>query len=122
MTDVQGSSGYFSVRHSFQCTSSDVIYCISCCKCPNLLYIGETSQLLAERFRSHLSDIRTNKNTEVAIHFNSNGHSIDDIVVCGLLYECDKNVRRCKETRLIQRLGTLTPGGLNAEEDSRWHR
>jgi hypothetical protein len=87
--------------------------------CPGLLYIGETGQKLAERFSSHLSNIGRNVNTsDVAQHFNSQGHSIDDIVITGLLNAPEKTSRRIKEAKIIRKLGSLYPNGLNREEDS----
>ena len=116
---VVGPSGSVSIYKTFTCTSKGIIYAILCTKCPQILYIGETGQMLAERFRSHLFDIRHNSNhSEVANHFNSVLHNIDDCIVTGLKYVSNREERRLKEAHLIRRLGTLIPQGLNREEDS----
>ena len=70
----------------FSCVTKDVIYCIECGKCGDI-YIGETERRLGDRIREHLRDIKTkNRNKEVAIHFNSPGHSLENFKV-QILYE-----------------------------------
>ena len=49
-TSISGSKSNFVIRHNFTCTSSNIIYCISCIKCCKL-YIGETGRRLSDRFR-----------------------------------------------------------------------
>jgi hypothetical protein len=83
-----------------------------------MLYIGETERMLSVRFREHLSSVRNSRDSEVARHFNSFGHTIDDIGVFGLLYQNETYKRRLSEAKLIKKLGTLVPFGLNQEEDS----
>lgn len=114
-TTIAGPDATFHVKSSFSCTTKNVVYCILCINCGKL-YLGETKRMLAERFREHLRDITKKKTTSpVAQHFNSAGHSIDDIVVCVLRqYENDAQ-RKEGEMRLIQRLGTLDPKGLNLD-------
>ena len=89
-------------------------YCISCRRCSHL-YIGETGRSLRSRFGEHLRSIR--KNTPgfpVAQHFNSTGHSITDVQVRGMrLCSGTKIQRKQQEMRLIFRLGTVQPHGLN---------
>ena len=47
-------------------------------------------------------------------HFNSASHSLDDIMVCGLKPYAGSNMsRKQHEMRLIFKLGTLRPNGLN---------
>jgi len=50
----------------------------------------------------------------VAEHFNSSPHSLDDIMVCGLKQCSGSNIsRKQHEMKLIFKLGTLRPNGLN---------
>ena len=52
--------------------------------------------------------------TNVSRHFNSEGHSTEDMVVPGLLFaEKDSRKRKTLEKRIIFKLGTLIPQGLN---------
>ena len=83
------------------------------------LYIGETGRRLGDRVREHLRDIRRNTFTsDVATHFNSLNHDINDfsVRVITSIVECQK--RKLTEAKLIRKLGTLHPLGLNREEDS----
>ena len=61
------------------------MYCISCYRCPTILYIGEIGQSLRGPFGEHLRSIRniTTPGFPVAQHFNSTGHSVSDIRVRG---------------------------------------
>ena len=116
-TEIVGPSGSTQIKDSFSCTSKNVVYVIVCLKCGEL-YVGETGRMLAERFREHLGDVRhARPNKEVAAHFNLPGHSLDDISVTGVLTRSEMSQRRLLETKLIRRLGTLLPQGMNQEED-----
>ncbi|XP_072428538.1 uncharacterized protein [Chiloscyllium punctatum] len=107
LISLQGPKGFFHICLKFPCTSIHIIYCIRCTQC-GLLYIGETGRLLAEHFREHLWDTRTNQpNHPVAQHFNSPSHSTKDMQVLGLLHRQTRATRRLEEERLIFHLGTL---------------
>ena len=81
-TSTSGSKSNFVIRHNFTCTSSNIIYCISCSKYCKF-YIGETGRRLSARFAEHLRSVRNNDvDKPVARHFNAANHSISDIKVC----------------------------------------
>ena len=69
------------MRYSTSCTSQNVIYLIECKRC-NLQYIGQTNQQVSKRMNSHRFDINNYDDqgyaTNVALHFNSDSHSLDD--------------------------------------------
>ena len=119
-TDLLGPKDRLTNKDSFICLTSDLIYCISCRRCP-AIYIGETGRTLRERFGEHLRSI--NKNTPgfpVAEHFSSNGHNAADALVREFKL-CDGNKQRKRhEMRLIFRLGTCQPRGLNADFQFIW--
>jgi len=68
------------------------------------------------RFGEHLRSVHKNApGFPVAEHFNSNGHTAADALVCGIKL-CDENKQRKRqEMRLIFRLGTRQPRGLNVD-------
>src|ERR1051325_6327211 len=72
----------FNCRHaivdSLSCRSSNIVYLITCEKC-QIQYVGETSRSLAQRLTDHRSNISTQKRTSIAIHFNSENHSVNDL-------------------------------------------
>ena len=81
----------FVMKNSFSCTTTNVVYAISCTKC-NLIYIGETKRKIADRFREHLlsinKQIERNEETPglpVANHFGDGHHDKNDIKVYGVL-------------------------------------
>ena len=114
-TDLLGPKDRLTIKESFTCLSSGLIYCISCRRCP-AIYIGETGRTLRERFGEHLRGIDKNApGFPVAEHFSSNGHTAADALVCGIKL-CDGNKQRKRqEMRLIFRLGTCQPRGLNSD-------
>ena len=71
-TSISGPKSInFVIRHNFTCTSSNIIYCISCSECCKL-YIGETGRRLSDRFSEHLRSVRNNDvDKPVARHFNT---------------------------------------------------
>tara|TARA_B100001146_G_C16115238_1_gene405491 strand:- start:583 stop:870 length:288 start_codon:yes stop_codon:yes gene_type:complete len=89
-----------------------------------MLYIGETCRQLNNRFGEHLRSVENKKHLsedhqddadiKVAAHFNTPGHSIDDMNISGLLFApSDYQKRRTLEKRIIFKLGTVAPNGLN---------
>ena len=74
----------FNVRATATCKTRNMIYLIDCRKCQKQ-YVGETQNPLHIRLNGHRNDI-THKRTEkpVASHFNSQGHSLDDLRIQSL--------------------------------------
>ena len=115
VNNIQGPSGNFHIQQSFTCVSSALIYAIICIRCGEL-YIGQTGRRLADRCREHLGNIRRNTtDNDVARHFNSSDHSIMDVSITGLCYKSDKKSRETLESKLIHKLNTLIPLGMNIE-------
>ena len=115
-THIRGPNGSYQVNDHFDCTTSNIIYCITCTLC-NKLYIGESGRKLGDRFREHLLDVK-NKGSDlskpVARHFNLPGHSHEHMEICGIYLHLGNNeTRKRKEQRLIFKLGTLAPNGIN---------
>ncbi len=114
---VVAPDGVWNIRNSYQCTSKNLVYVITCLQCGQL-YIGETKRLLAERFREHRRDVEKKSRTSlVALHFNRAGHSVDDMTV-GVMATCNSDAqRKALEMRLITKLGTIDPRGMNIDVD-----
>ena len=113
-TVIQEPKSSYTIRNRFTCQSENVVYCITRHRC-TCIYIGETGRRLRERFSEHLRSIRKRSTGfPVADHFNSDAHSLEDIIVCGMK-QCNGNNTRRKqqEMRLIFELGTLRPRRLN---------
>ena len=115
-THIRGPNGSYQVNDHFDCTTSNIIYCITCTLC-NKLYIGESGRKLGDRFREHLLDVK-NKGSDlskpVARDFNLPGHSHEHMEICGIYLHLGNNeTRKRKEQRLIFKLGTLAPNGIN---------
>jgi len=114
-SEISAPNATFTVRSSFTCISRNVVYAISCLSCGKI-YIGETLRRLGDRFREHLRDIKNKSRVSpVAQHFNSPGHCLDDVMV-SVLVQCSSDPhRKSTEMRLINKLGTLDPQGINLE-------
>ena len=84
-------------------------YLIDCRKCRKQ-YVGEIQNPLHIRLNGHCNDI-THKRTEkpVASHFNSPGHSLDDlrIAVLEVMRSFDESLRRRRESYWIKQLRSL---------------
>ena len=113
---ISGPKNSTQITDHFDCTSRNVIYCIRCTAC-NQLYIGETGRRLGDRFREHLLDVKNNSqdvSKPVARHFNQPGHSHNNMKTFGLsLHQGNTESRKCTEQRLIFKIGTLSPAGIN---------
>ena len=120
-TSISGPKSNFVIRHNIACTSSNIIYCISCVKCCKL-YIGETGRRLSDRFSEHLRSVRNNDvDKPVARHFNAANDSISDIKVCAISPISGGNDSRKRyEKHLIFKIVTIHPHGLNERFSLIW--
>ena len=110
-TDLLGPKDRLTIKESFTCLSSGLIYCISCRRCP-AIYIGETGRTLRDRFGEHLRSIDMNA---PGFPFSSNGHTAADALVRGIKLCNGNKQRKRQEMRLIFRLGTMQQRGLNSD-------
>ena len=108
----------FKMRYSTDCTSQNVIYLIERKRC-NMQYIGQTNQQVSKRMNSHRFDINTYDGqsyaTNVALHFNSDSHSLNDFRFLPIDVVKNEMDRPCKETYWIHKLDTLHPKGMNSK-------
>ena len=107
----------YPIKQSLTCTSSNVVYLITCCHCSKQ-YVGETGGPLRDRINNHLSCIRLRKPTAIGLHFNTVGHSVSHLSILPIEQLDDSAhdstyVRRTKETTWQNLLQTAHPMGLN---------
>ena len=71
----------WKINSKVNCLTKNVIYKIACKKCPNFVYIGETSRRFCDRFAEHKGYVTQKKiNQPVGEHFNSKGHNVSDML------------------------------------------
>ncbi len=103
----------FMIRNKMDCSSHYMIYLIECRKC-GIQYVGQTTNSISMRLTAHMTDIRKNKNTMVAKHFNMPDHSERDVKVYGLTRTSkDLNIRLRHEEAIIFLMSTAAPSGMN---------
>ena len=106
----------FTLHHSFNCKSTNIIYLITCKKCLKQ-YIGETGRQLGDRMNQHISCIRLNKPTPIGLHFNHADHSLKDFSIMAIEQFKDTTnstaIRRAKEITWQNILQTAHPLGIN---------
>ena len=97
-------------------TSENVIYLIACKKC-NAQYVGQTHQKVSKRMNSHRFDILhyPESITKVSVHFNENGHSVDNFSFTPIDKVENEWPRLLKETYWMHCLKTLSPNGMNTK-------
>jgi hypothetical protein len=80
-----------------------------------MLYIGETGRCLRTRFGEHRRAVIGNDADQLAArHFNNGNHSVSDMVIRALCPISGSNdSRKRREMRLISKLGTVHPSGIN---------
>ena len=70
----------YNIRSSINCQTKNVIYKITCEKCPTFVYIGETERSFHDRFSEHRRDAENkDQKKPCGIHFSKPGHSLKDI-------------------------------------------
>ena len=110
ITSMDGTS--YKIQGKFTCQSRYIVYVMTCSTCSKQ-YVGETSQTLNKRFRTHESVIRINSENNIAEHFNLPNHSPISYTVSIVSQEEDKNRRLRLEESWIHLLNTFQPNGLN---------
>ena len=97
----------------FTCTTTGVIYLISCSKC-NQQYVGQTGRKFQERAKEHLYNM-TQKTKTIGTHFSTNNHSHWDckIQVIEKVMPNTPNYRLEREEFWIRKLETQEPNGMN---------
>ena len=114
-SQIVGPKGVVKVKSHFSCVSEGLVYVIECKRCGSL-YVGETGRKLSERFREHRRNVLNRKvENEVASHFCSNDHCVDDMSVCGVFSVRDTKRRKLEEQKLIFKLGCTLGHGLNVD-------
>ena len=111
----------YPIKGNMDCDSTNLIYLISCKKCP-AQYVGETGNSLRTRFTQHRYNINKNVDTPVSTHF-SETHNIEDLILTPIEKipdtsntNKDKSLRKLHETYWIKTLGTYKNHGLNSLE------
>jgi hypothetical protein len=99
------------------CSSTNLVYGLTCCTCKKLVYVGETGRSILERFKEYDADIRLQRNTAEARHFTTTNHSSNNLglVILELIKDTSKHYRKLREVHWIQRLQTEVPNGLNTK-------
>ena len=104
----------WKIHSLLDCKSSNVVYKISCRKCPTFTYIGETSGQFSTRVREHKGYITQKKvDHPIGKHFNTSGHSVADmlpIAIEQVLPKGDTLKRRRRERLWITRYDSIECG------------
>ena len=105
----------YKINQEINCHTKNVIYGITCDKCEQIVYVGETKTELYTRIQNHLSTVRHNKDEPVPNHFNTEGHTIDNFKMIGIekIKQDNTDMRRIRESFWIKKLKTTIPEGLN---------
>ena len=95
----------YEINSPINCKTYGVIYRITCDKCPNFVYIGETGRSIKQRFSEHYGDAtRRDETKPCGKHFSSPGHSEEDmsaIAIEQVLPKDDTLLRKRRETHWI---------------------
>lgn len=108
----------YPIRHHLSCTSSNIVYLITCSKCKKQ-YVGMTTKQLNTRLNHHRTAIFNKKRTYLHSHFNLPDHSIKNLTIQAIDHiqmENESNVTselRKLEKFWIKTLKTYQPIGLN---------
>ena len=106
----------FRAHVTTNCKTKNIVYLIECRKCKKQ-YIGETENPLQLRMNGHRSDYyRKLPDKPVAEHFNTTGHSFEDLTVRIIEQIVAGSARRKqRESFWIHTLQSLAPDGLNLD-------
>ncbi|OCT55735.1 hypothetical protein XELAEV_18004486mg, partial [Xenopus laevis] len=121
---IHPGTGYTArLRGFYTCVSKYVVY-VLVCPC-DLIYVGETTQMIKSRISQHRSAINLgNTSQPVSKLFLEKGHSADQLrfmvleMIPPLKNGGDPELRlKQREVWWIHKLGSLQPKGLNGDYD-----
>lgn len=113
----------YPIRHHLSCTSSNIVYLITCSKCKKQ-YVGMTTKQLNTHLNHHKTAIFNKKRTYLHSHFNLPDHPIKNLTIQAIDHiqmENESNVTselRKLEKFWIKTLKTYQPIGLNVSLSS----
>ena len=100
------------INSNVDCNSENVIYLISCRKCPEQ-YVGETKRKFKDRMGEHRNYVRNQVLTKATgLHFNKPGHQLSDMQVTVLekIQNEDPHFRKEREKMFISKFNTKYKG------------
>lgn len=116
-TSINFQTGTYHVHGQYDCTSRNVVYCLTCRVC-NIHYVGETGRRLGDRITEHMRDIDNDRGVPISDHFNLPGHTGRSDLQVSVLKHCyNTQQRKATERRFIREYSTLKPYGLNTKFD-----
>ena len=74
----------FQINGVITCNTTGCVYRITCRKCKEFVYYGETGRALKKQFWEHKNDILNFRAKAVPEHFNLPGHALDDLIFVGI--------------------------------------
>ena len=105
LSTIQNLGSSFTVHKRYTCSSACLIYAKRCRKC-KILPIGETCLQLNERFGEQTRNVehklhedekkKDQSDMNVSQHFNSTGHSIQDMSILGTI-RCPHRLAKKKD-------------------------
>ncbi|KAJ8333145.1 hypothetical protein SKAU_G00420410, partial [Synaphobranchus kaupii] len=99
----------YSITEYLTCKTPIIIYIIQCKKC-KVQYVGKTSTILQRRFNNHRRSIRKCEHRPISDHFNSDDHSLDDLITYPIEQVKDSTELHERELYWIRELETITKG------------
>jgi hypothetical protein len=103
----------YDITSSINCQTRNVIYKITCEKCPTFVYIGETERTFHKRFSEHRLDaINQDQKKPCGIHFSKPGHSVKDIQAIAFeqVFRKDPIFRKERESWWINKYQAIEHG------------
>ena len=109
----------YKIKNNHSCQTRNLVYFIYCQTCQKPIYVGETERKLQERAKEHLADIRHQRHTPVAEHFNTGNHNISDasFSILEKIHDESKIFRLVKERDWMLKLRTVKPEGVNIKSN-----
>ena len=109
----------WKITAPLNCQSRNVIYKLSCKKCPHWTYIGETSRRFCDRLKDHRGYIyRKDLRHSVGQHFNQGSHQLSDLTAFAIerVHPIgNTRIRKTRESLWISRYDSASFGGNRRE-------
>lgn len=103
----------YRIQHPFSCSSTNVIYLITCKKCKKQ-YVGQTTTSVRKRLNGHRSAMKAKIDTYLYNHFNFPDHDTSHIKIQAIDTTTPSDLSQLEHYWILT-LKTFVPFGLNLE-------
>ena len=97
------------------CSDRNVVYALICCKCDNIVYVGEIERTLKEGINEHFRGVRQQAEKTIMRHFEGNKEEQLRVTILQRTFKEGRIYRQLTEEQWIMKLKTKISQGCHVK-------